>query len=131
MKAIKKAISDISNGNIETGFMALDNMGAIKEADDFGMMKQNATNEYVASVKAKENVLMVSTTHAQGRAVTETIREQLKSEGIISKKEQIIQVQKNLGFTEAQKTDITNYQEGMSVQFHQNIKGGFKRGGKI
>ena len=126
----KKAVRDISDGKIEKGFVALDKMGAIKESEDFNAMKQNATKEYVASVKAKENVLMVATTHAQGKAITQNIREELKQEGILSKRERVIQVQKNLGFTEAQKTDVTNYQKGMTIQFHQNSKGGFKRGGK-
>ena len=57
-------------------------------------------------------------------------REKLKSEGILKGKEKVFEIQKNLSYTDAQKQDVANYSEGMVVQFHQNIKGGIKRGTK-
>jgi hypothetical protein len=82
------------------------------------------------ALKAKENVLIVATTHAQGKAVTETIREKLKTEGYLDGNEQVFKTQKNLSYTDAQKQDSANYSKGMIVQFHQNAKGGIKRGTK-
>lgn len=83
----------------------------------------------MASMKDKQETLIVATTHAQGKAVTREIREKMKAEKLLSK-EKTIEVQQNLSFTDAQKKDIANYQENQSIQFHQNIKGGFKRGSK-
>ena len=126
----RSAVKSISNGNIEQGYNILDQMGAIKEADDFNQARENIASEYTASVKAKDNVLIVATTHAQGLAVTETIREKLKTEGMLEDKEQVFKIQKNLSYTDAQKQDSANYSKGMAVQFHQNVKGGIKRGTK-
>lgn len=128
--AYRNAVKSISNDQVEKGYHALDQMGAIKEADDFKQARENIAKEYTSSVKAKENVLIVATTHAQGKAVTETIREKLKSEGLLRGKEKTYQVQKNLSYTDAEKRDAAKYAKGMVVQFHQNIKGGIQRGQK-
>lgn len=125
----RKAIDLISNDKIENGFKALDKIGAIKESDDFESLKNNVANDYLNAVKDNQETLIVATTHAQGKAVTHEIREKMKAEKLLSK-EKTIEVQQNLSFTDAQKKDKANYQEGLSIQFHQNIKGGFKRGSK-
>ena len=126
----RNAVKTISEGNIEHGYALLDKMGAIKEAEGISKVRENVANEYVNSVKAKEDVLIVATTHAQGKAVTGTIREKLQSTGLLDTKELTFQVQRNLPYTEAQKADTANYQSGMVVQFHQNVAKGFKRGNK-
>lgn len=126
----KNAVDAISKGKVEDGYLALDKMGAIKEVVDMQTLKTSVALEYVDSVKKKENVLVVATTHAQGREATHSIREGLKSEGILSKKESIFDVHKDKSFTDAEKKDGANYKKGLSIQFHQNIKGGFKRGTK-
>ncbi len=126
----RSAVKSISNGNLEKGYETLEQMGAIREADSFEEAKENIANEYATSLKNKENVLIVATTHAQGQGVTETIRDKLKTEGVLSGKEKVFQVQKNLSLTDAQKQDHTQYETGQIIQFHQNIKGGIKRGTK-
>lgn len=126
----RKAVKSISDGKMKKGLHDLDKMGAIKESADFNQVKESVAKEYTKSVKEKENVLIVATTHAQGQAVTETIRESLKTEGVLKGEEKAFQIQKNLSYTDAEKSDGANYSEGMVVQFHQNIKGGIKRGEK-
>ena len=130
MDDYKKAVALISEGKIESGVKALDSMKAIKEADDFSMLKNNVADEYVKAIKAREETLLVATTHAQGKAVTEVIREKLKAEKMIADDEKTFTVFKNLSFTEVQKKDLANYQSGMSIQFRQNVSGGIKRGAK-
>ncbi|TXB61352.1 MULTISPECIES: MobF family relaxase [Phaeodactylibacter] len=126
----RTAVKAISNGNMEKGLQTLDQMGAIKEADSFDETRQKVAEEYATARKAKEDVLVVATTHAQGQAVTQTIRERLMEDGILQGDERIFKTQKNLSFTEVQKQDARSYQQGMIVQFHQNVKGGLKRGTK-
>ena len=126
----KKAVELISDGKVESGVKALDSMNAIKEADDFSTLKTNVANEYVKAIKGREETLVVATTHAQGKAVTQTIREKLKAEKLISNEENTFSIFRNLSFTEVQKKDLANYQSGMSIQFHQNVSGGIKRGTK-
>ncbi|MCB0846266.1 MAG: AAA family ATPase, partial [Bacteroidetes bacterium] len=125
----RKAVKELSNGSIAKGFDQLDKMGAIKEVVDMESLKKNVAAEYVDSIQKKENVMVVATTHAQGKAVTSSIRDGLKEKGLLDKKEQQYTIQRNLSFTEAQKKDLANYQEGMAIQFHQNAKG-IKRGSR-
>lgn len=127
----KNAVKLISDGKVKEGIKNLDSMNAIKEAEDFNGVKENVANEYVKAIKSKEETLIVATTHSQGRSVTDSIREKLKTEKIISKDEKSFQIKKNLSFTEAEKKDIANYEKGMSIQFHQNVKGGIKRGSQF
>ena len=127
----KGAVKLISDGKIGEGVKALDKMQAIKEAGDFQMLKESVAGEYVKAVQAREETLIVATTHSQGLSVTDTIREKLKTAKLLSGDERIFSVQRNLSFTEAQKQDLANYQNGMSVQFHQNVSGGIKRGTKF
>ena len=123
----RDAVKNLSDGKIARGFEQLDKMGAIKEVVDMDSLQQSVAAEYLESVQNKENVLVVATTHAQGQAVTQTIREGLKEKGLMKGKDQTFTIQKNTSYTEAQKQDAFNYREGMSVQFHQNMKG-IKRG---
>jgi len=126
----KKAVEWVSSGKVKEGVKALDKMGAIKEATDFEQLKENVATEYVNAIKSKEDTLIVATTHAQGISVTNSIRDKLKAEKLVSKAEKTITIQKNLSFTEPQKQDVSNYQKGLSIQFHQNLKGGIKRGAR-
>ena len=126
----RSAVKDISSGKMVQGLEALDQMGAIKEAESFNETRQKVASEYVASVKAKEEAMIVATTHVQGKAVTETIRESLKNEGVLQGKERVFKTQRNLSFTAAQKQDAKSYESGMVVQFRRDAKGGIKRGTK-
>jgi len=126
----REAVTMISEGDVSNGFEKLDRMGAIKEAETMNDLYHNAADEYVKSAKAKEQILVVSTTHMQGKIFTDIVRDKLKQEKLISSKEQPYQIQSNLNFTNAEKTDPNNYKKGQIVQFHQHVKGGIKRGEK-
>ncbi len=126
----RTAVELISEGNVLDGYNQLDKMGAIKESESMEDFYHNAANEFVEAVKKKEHVLTVSTTHAQGRIFTEIVRSKMKEEKLLTGKEKSFNIQKNLNFTQAQKTDSNNYYEGQVIQFHQNIKGGIHRGSK-
>ncbi|MEL6276391.1 MAG: AAA family ATPase, partial [Bacteroidota bacterium] len=79
----RSAIKSISGGNLQNGLQKLDDIGAIREADSFTEARKNVAEEYAEAVKQKENVLIIATTHKQGKAVTQTIRERLKEENLI------------------------------------------------
>lgn len=126
----RDAVKQLSDGKMIKGFEKLDQMGAIKEVVDMESLKKSVANEYVSSIEQKEKVLVVATTHAQGQAVTASIRDSLKDKGLLDKKDHSFTIQKNTSLTEAQKQDTANYQEGMAIQFHQNAKG-IKRGDRF
>jgi len=122
----KKAVEDLSVGNIEAAFEKLDKLGSIKPID-----QENATKELVDRfIEAKEagrSVLIVCPTHAQGNLVTDDLRRKLKEKKHLGKREIRIQRLVSRNLTNAEKGDYRNYKRGAVIQFNQNIKG-FGRG---
>ena len=126
----RNAIEAISKGQMEKGYKTLDKMKAIKEADDMDMLTENVADDYITSVKSRNKTIVVATTHAQGDAVTKIIREKLKEDGRLDGEDKSFTSLKNLSLDNAQKKDHVNYKKGNVIEFHQNVKGGFRRGSK-
>lgn len=124
----RKAVDDISQGNIETGFNRLDKVGAIIEHDPEKLTDQLA-KDYIQSTKDGKSALVISPTNEQSRKVTDKIRQSLKDDGLIGKRDKAFSTYRNLYFTEAEKADHRNYEQGQVIQFHQNVKG-IPRGAK-
>lgn len=127
--AYKKAVSDISNGDILDGFYQLSKLGAIETVKDDERYKKLA-NDYIEIREAKKKVLVIAPTHAEGKKVTDEIRASLKKSGLLAKKEMKITALKNLHLTEGEKKDILSYEKGIILQTIQNIPQ-IKRGSKF
>jgi len=112
----KDAVEDLSRGNTEAGFEKLERMGVIKEIATEERHKQLAV-DYLKAIRQGKTALVVSPTHKEGDKVTAIIREGLKKDWAVGKQ------QKNLNYTEAQKTDPRNYKPGMILQLNQNVEG--------
>ncbi len=123
----KEAVKLLSAGGVEKGFKKLENIGAIKEiAESNERVKAIADDYYSSAYKGKEqtkNILVIAPTHAEGEVVTQHIRTKLKENNVIGNDEKEFKVLKNLQFTEAQKQQPENYNQGHVIVFHQNIKG--------
>ncbi|MEM8527986.1 MAG: MobF family relaxase [Bacteroidota bacterium] len=124
----KQAVKLLSDGEMLRGYEALDQMGAIKENTSLSKNLKAISEGYIEAVKAKESVLVVSTTHKQGKLITDALRKDLKQEGMLAKEDKSFKVQEDLSYTDAQKQDSRNYEVGMTIQFHQNVKGFDRRG---
>lgn len=122
----KTAIEHLSKGNVKEGFDKLESMDAIKEIDP---MKPNEklVKEYVETVKQGKTALVISPTHKQGDAVTDDIRNELRKQRMIGKKEIEVRKLTSLNMTEAEKKDIKSFQKGWIVMFNLNAPG-FKSG---
>ncbi|MEJ2669049.1 MAG: PilW family protein, partial [Gammaproteobacteria bacterium] len=68
-------------------------------------------------------------TNAEKEQVTEVVREKLKEQGTLKGEARVFDRLLNLSFTESEKKDPSNYQEGQYIRFIRNTKGGFKAGG--
>lgn len=123
----KTAVKLISDQKLAKGFEQLENMGAVKEIAQTNERHQELAREYSELVKAKTSVLVVAPTHKENDLVTNHIRTELKKATLLKGKERTFTIHRNLSPTEAEKKDVTFYQVGQSVQFHQNAKG-FARG---
>lgn len=139
----RHAVQAISEGEIlrpdgrtgiEAGFDALDKMGAIIEAPDderYGKIASDYAD--VTSQRKGKNLktaLVISPTHAEGKKVTDAIREELKSKGRVTGVERKFLSLQPFNLTEAQRKDAREYAAGTVVQFHQNAKG-YKRGERV
>ncbi|WP_419581514.1 ATP-dependent DNA helicase [Stieleria magnilauensis] len=111
------------------GFDLLDKMGKIKEIGD-GDREECLAQTYLESSEKGKSTLVVAPTHAEAKSVTDRIRHSLRDKGKLSRDENFITQLKSLNLTEAEKREVITYadQTGTIVQFHQNAKGGFKKG---
>jgi len=122
----KAAVEDLSKGNIANGFTKLENIGFIKSMETTEI-NAALVSDYVDVIKRGKEALIISPTHKQGEAITQSIRERLRDEGFVGKKEIETKRLKNLNLTEAEKSDTRNFENGNIIQFNQNVKG-FSRG---
>lgn len=124
----KAAVNFISKDKPIEAFGKLDEMKAIHEIADSKERYHAIAEDYHSTIKKGKSALVISPTHNESEIVTAHIRNQLKSSKRLGRDEVLVDVQKNLAPTEAEKKDLSFYQAGMSIQFNQNAKG-FKRGG--
>jgi conjugative relaxase-like TrwC/TraI family protein len=125
----QEVVDEQGRTGLLAGYDLLDKLGKIKELPREERNEQLAGDYFQAKDKGKSS-LVVAPTHAEAAGVTEEIRSRLKREGKLSELEVSIPQYRSLNLTEAQKTQASTYdrQDDLVVQFHQNTKGGFKRG---
>jgi conjugative relaxase-like TrwC/TraI family protein len=74
--------------------------------------------------------LVITPTHSDGQLIHTSIRGQLKMIGLIDSQDHSITTLRSLGWTVAQKAEISNYQPGQILNFTFN-KGEFKNGDRF
>ena len=119
----KQAVDALAKGEVQEGFKRLEGMGAFRVVMDDKQRYEHVANDYLQSVKHNRTTLVVSPTHAEGRAVSSVIREKLKSKGLIGQKDKTFDTQRNMSLTTAQRKMAKSYRPGMSVQFHGKVDG--------
>ncbi len=124
----REAVQAISQGRIDHGFSLLDQLGAIREVVDLEEHLQQVANDYVNALVMHSSVLVVSPTHLEGRKVTERIRERLKLAGKLAGEEATMPVHRSRNLTAAERALPSFFEVGDAVRFHQNAKGGFRKG---
>lgn len=112
----RAAVQDLADGNVNSAFGKLDEIEAIRQIDPLNPNAELVA-DYIQKAKRGKSLLVISPTHQQGASVTEDIRRELKTAGLIGKKETQALKLINLNFTEAQKGDRRNYKSGYVVQF--------------
>jgi conjugative relaxase-like TrwC/TraI family protein len=128
MPGYRKAVEAISSGRgkaAQKGFDAFDRMGWIAESnreDRHGQL----VKDYLQAQEEGATALIISPTHAEGAKLTDELRQKLKEKGVIGKEREFV-VRKSMGWTDAQKGDPRNYEEGMVIDFHEAVAGTRKR----
>ena len=127
-EAYRQAVTAMSEGDVADGIELLDSMGAIRECGDLQERLDAEAEEYVNSLSAHSSVLVVSPTHFEGRLVTARIRGRLQRDGKLAEDEVEIPLYQNRNLTEAERRLDYRYFEGDVIRFHQNARGGYRRG---
>lgn len=119
-EAYKKAIYELSDGNIEAGFKQLHEIGAIKQIDET-LSCALLVEDYFSALNKGKSALVISPTHYQGDLLTAEIRKRLRLENRIGKEDIQLKRFVNSSFTEAEKQDYRNYQQHQVIQFNQHL----------
>ena len=123
----RDAVKALSRGDIATGFALLDRINAIVDVPNDAARYRQIADEYFQHIKEKGAApLVVSPTHAEGREVTQAIRQGLAERGKLGAERTFLQY-RPLKWTEAEKKLPENYSSGLMLQFHQHATG-IKRG---
>lgn len=124
----RQAVEEISKGRVEQGFRMFDQLGVIHESIGFEEQVQQVAADYVDSLSKHASVLIVSPTHYEGRMVTRQVRQLLTALGKLGEQEVKIPVHRNRNLTSAERAMPQFFEVGDVVRFHQNAKGGFRKG---
>jgi len=119
----RDAVKALSDGRTIEGFAKLDYLGAIQELSHDQRLHRMA-EDYTAALVAGKSVLAISPTHAEGERVSAILREKLRDANRLGPvdDERCIESLRSLGWTDAQRSDARNYDEGLVVQFHRHSK---------
>lgn len=126
-KQYREACQLLADGEVIKGFGKLETMNAIREVDS-DERAQKLAEVYMESLKAKQQSLVISPTHAEGNRVTQAIRESLRDAKKLGAKEKAYTRLERLDLTVTQKRDHTQYQKGDVIQMHQHMRWGLRRG---
>ncbi len=125
----KLAVKALSEGRTEDGFNRLDGLGWIREVDAEDRYRLLAQS-YIESIETGKSALVVSPTHAEGNRITQEIRTQLRSRGLLGQDAHEILELLPANLTLGQRRDPTSYSPGDVIVFHQNAKG-YRRGQRL
>jgi conjugative relaxase-like TrwC/TraI family protein len=109
-----------ANQKPEAALQRLEQMNAITEAPSIGpkaSLYQSAADAYLQSVNKGKTALLVSPTWGEIEAVTEQVRNALKTQARLSVTEHSVTALDSLSWTEAQKRNVHQYEAGQKILF--------------
>jgi ATP-dependent exoDNAse (exonuclease V) alpha subunit len=116
--AFRRVVELAAAKQTDKAFAKLMELGAVTEvpADD-GQLYQKAAHAYLSATKGGRSALLVSPTWAEIEAVTEKVREALKTDGAVGKNDEAVAVFDSFSWTEAQKKNASQYEPGQRLRF--------------
>ena len=106
----------------EQGFEKLEKLGAVREVRYLDTARTVAVAYRELAADPSRKVLVVAGTHEEIGRITHAIREDMKQGGELERG-MVFERHAPLQWTEAQKKDLSNYQEGQILQFHRSSYG--------
>jgi ATP-dependent exoDNAse (exonuclease V) alpha subunit len=125
------AVTLLADGRTAEGFDALDEMGRVAEIADATDRCRHIAADYVQALDDRTSVLVVSPMHAEAKAITSAIRQELReAEGIEGEDREFTRLGP-VDATAAEPGLASTYRRGDVIQFHQNSKHGFTKGDRL
>lgn len=124
----KEAVRDLSDGNVKSGFEKLDAMGAIVDVDK-DAPNAELIKDYISAIKQGKDVQIISPVNSHRKSLTGELREELRKEGLIGKREATVERLENLHLSNAEKESWKSYKPGQIIQFTLPTTG-FRRGSR-
>src|ERR1017187_6607240 len=106
----------------EQGFEKLEKLGAVREVPYLERAEAVASSYRELTTDAGRKVLVVAGTHEEIGRITHAIREGMKQRGELASGT-VFQHHTPMQWTEAQKKDLSNYQQGQILLFHRSSHG--------
>lgn len=126
----RAAVQALSQGRMEEGFKRLVQNGCLHEIPDPVEREQAVIASYLHSLKRPESVLLIAPTHAEGDRLTAALRTRLKEEQLLKGRERVLERLVPTNWTEAERKDGLNYEQGMVIELIQNVPG-YRKGQRL
>jgi conjugative relaxase-like TrwC/TraI family protein len=117
----RKAVEVAAAGKLSESFERLDKMGAVISCS-LGGQADTLAGEYVQLAEQNASTVVVSQTWDEVRRVNSSVRDALKSKGLLGAKDTAIQVLEKLDLTKAQKRDERFYPQNAVIVFNQKVR---------
>lgn len=124
----REAVDHLSEHRLRDAFQTLDNMNAFVEGDPEELRRQLA-EEYLTHRAAGERVHIVSPTHAEGRAITAVVRDQLLQSGGIHS-ERLLPALRRVDIYKADRHRADTYKPGWVLECVHRSEG-FAKGERL
>ena len=124
----RDAVTLLADGRTADGLAVLDALGWVREVADTDRSRLLAS-DYAEAVLSGRTALIVSPTHAEGRAVTTAVRAALQASGRLAADERTFVRLEATVATAAERSDAARYAVGDVVEFHQHAPG-FRSGSR-
>jgi hypothetical protein len=121
IKQYRKAVEAAADGKLVESFKRLDQMGAIV-ACGLGDQADKLAEEYLRLAEQKLSAVVVSQTWAEVHRVNSSVRDALKSKGLLGANDVTVQVLEKTDLTNAQKRDQRFYPKDGVIVFNQKVR---------
>ena len=121
--AFRQVVELAAAKQTDKAFAKLLELGAVTEAlTDDGQLYQRAADAYLSAIRQGKSALLVSPTWAEIEAVTDKVRDTLKTQGVLGQQEESVTVFDSLSWTEAQKKNASQFVPGQRLRFVRPTK---------
>ncbi len=126
----RQAVELLSVGKAGEAFDRLDRLGFIREVADPEERYRAMAKDYADCYAAGDSEMIISPTHAEGRAVSAAVRQELKARKLLGAEDRTLVRLENKDRSIAQRKDAAQYETGDTIQWNQNAPG-FMRGDRV